>query len=237
MEYFFPLEFARVGFLWTSLRDEYPNPRERIKPTLKLWTPYLAVFALAVLSRLFIFNNQIYGFGLMSKLKEAPLATLLSLLQNVFVSLWMVIVAAWVQMFAAINPATHGVRTIALYVAVSLAALAIAAFFLFKQNEDTGRRRDSFYAIGLGFFLLPFAGAPFWLTGLIISLAHPASRFTLPFMFAVSLIVVGLIDLIPPQRWRYSLLAVLVAFAAGRQFLWSTDYLRDWQALKNLSGR
>src|SRR5512132_988667 len=99
MEYFFPLEFARVGFLWVSLRDEYPNPRDRIKPTLKLWTPYLAVFALAVFSRLFIFNNQIYGFGLMSHLKSAPFATVLSLLQNFFVSLWLVLVVAWTQTF------------------------------------------------------------------------------------------------------------------------------------------
>ncbi|HEX2995251.1 MAG TPA: hypothetical protein VHP14_10520, partial [Anaerolineales bacterium] len=234
MEYFFPLEFARVGFFWTSLRDEYPNPRERIKPVLKLWVPYLAVFALAVFSRLFIFNNQIYGFGLMSKLEAAPSTTIFSLLLNVLTSLWTVIVAAWVQMFAALDPAIHGMRTITLYAAVILAALAVAAFFLFKQNEDLGHRRDSFYAIGLGFFLLPFAGAPFWLTGLNISLAHPASRFTLPFMFAVSLIVMGLLDLIPSQRLRYGLLVVLVAFAAGRQFLWSTDYLRDWQSLKNL---
>ena len=234
MEYFFPLEFARVGFLWTSLRDEYPNPRERIKPALKLWLPYLAVFILAVLSRLFIFNNQIYGFGLMSKLESGPLAALLALLRNVFTSLWTVIVGAWIQMFAGINTATHGVRTIALYGVVTLTALALAVFFLFKQSEDAGHKRDSFYAIGLGLFLLPFAGAPFWLTGLTISLAHPASRFTLPFMFAVSLIVMGLIDLIPWSRWRYGLLAVLIAFAAGRQFMWATDYMRDWQALKNL---
>jgi len=234
MEYFFPLEFARVGFIWISLRDEYPNPRDRVRPSLKLWTPYLAVFALAVLSRLFIFNNQIYGFGLMSKLKSAPLATLLSLIQNFFTSLWTVIVAAWIQMFAAIDPAMHGVRTIALYVAVILIAFGIAIFFLFKQNEDARHRQEAFYAIGLGLFLLPFAGAPFWLTGLSISLAHPASRFTLPFMFAVCLILVGLIDLIQPPRLRYILLALLIGFAAGRQFLWSTDYLRDWQAQKNL---
>jgi len=234
MEYFFPLEFARVGFIWISLRDEYPNPRDRVRPSLKLWTPYLAVFALAVLSRLFIFNNQIYGFGLMSKLKSAPLATLLSLIQNFFTSLWTVIVAAWIQMFAAIDPAMHGVRTIALYVAVIVIAFGIAIFFLFKQNEDARHRQEAFYAIGLGLFLLPFAGAPFWLTGLSISLAHPASRFTLPFMFAVCLILVGLIDLIQPPRLRYILLALLIGFAAGRQFLWSTDYLRDWQAQKNL---
>jgi hypothetical protein len=234
MEYFFPLEFARVGFLWLSLRDEYPAPRDRIKPTLKRWWPYLAVFALAIFSRLFIFNNQIYGFGLMGKLKAAPLGTLLALARDVFSSLWIVIVRAWIQTFVAIDPAMHGVRTIALYVAVTLIVFVLAAFFLFKQNEDTGRRQESYQAIGLGLFLLPFAGAPFWLTGLVISLAHPASRFTLPFMLAVCLIVLGLIDLIPWHRLRYALLIVLIALAAGRQFLWSTDYLRDWQAQKNL---
>jgi len=234
MEYFFPLEFARVGFIWTSLRDEYPNPRDRVKPTLKLWTPYLAVFILAVLSRLFIFNNQIYGFGLMSQLKTAPLATLVLLIQNAFTSLWIVTVAAWIQIFTAINPAVHGVRTIALYIAVILVVFAITIFFLFKQNEDLKNTKEAFYAIGLGLFLLPFAGAPFWLTGLSISLAHPASRFTLPFMFAVCLIVVGLIDLIKLPQVQYGLLALLIGLAAGRQFLWSTDYLRDWQAQKNL---
>jgi hypothetical protein len=233
MEYFFPLEFARIGFIWTSLRDEYPNPRDRVKPSLKLWTPYLIIFALAVLSRLFIFNNQIYGFGLTSQLRTAPLATLLSLLQNFFVSIWIVWVGAWAQVFSAIDPSVHGVRTIALYVVVSLAALAIALYFLFMQPTEETNQRSAFYAIGLGLFLLPFAGAPFWLTGLTISLAHPASRFTLPFMLAVSLILAGLIELIP-ARARYVVLAVLIGLAAGRQFLWSTDYLRNWQAQKNL---
>jgi hypothetical protein len=234
MEYFFPLEFARVGFIWTSLRDEYPDPRDRVKPTLKLWTPYLILFVLAILSRLFIFNNQIYGFGLMSQLKNAPLTTLLLLIQNAFISLWTVIVAAWIQVFTAINPSVHGVRTIALYVAVTLIAFAMAFFFLWKGKAERKSKKESFYAIGLGLFLLPFAGAPFWSTGLSISLAHPASRFTLPFMFAACLIMVGLIDLIKLPQVQYGLLALLIGLSAGRQFLWSTDYLRDWQAQKNL---
>src|SRR5215208_697556 len=234
MEYFFPLEFARVGFLWTSLREEYPSPHDRVRPTLKLWAPYLALFLLAVLSRLFIFNNQVYGFGLMAQLKSAPLATLFLLIQNAVTSLWIVLGAAWVQTFTAINPAVHGVRTIALYVVITLTVFGMALFFLFKQRADMTNRNDSFYAIGLGLFLLPFAGAPFWLTGLTISLSHPASRFTLPFAFAVCLILAGLLDFIKSPQVHYGLLAVLIGLAAGSQFLWSTDYLRDWQAQKNL---
>ncbi len=135
MEYFFPLEFARIGFIWTSLRDEYPNPRDRIMPTLKMWAPYLILFVLAVLSRLFIFNNQIYGFGLTSQLQSAPITTILSLGQNFFVSIWIVLVAAWAQVFAGIDPSVHGVRTIALYITVTLVTFAVAFYFLVKQNQ------------------------------------------------------------------------------------------------------
>src|SRR5215212_3654852 len=235
MEYFFPLELARVGFIWVSLRREFPDPRQRIKPAFKLWTPYLGVFALAVFSRLFIFNNQVYGFGLMSQLTSTPLATILSLIQNIFRSLWTVMFAAWAQIFQSPDPAVHGPLTYGVFAVVSLAAGLLILTLLWRSaDSETKGTRDLWLAIGLGFFLLPFAGAPFWITGLTVSLAHPASRFTLPFAFGVSLILAGLIELMPRARLRYIVLALLVGLAAGRQFLWSTDYLRDWQAQKNL---
>src|SRR5258706_3362538 len=232
MEYFFVLEVARIGFIWTALRDKYPNPRERLKPSLKLWTPYLALFALAVLSRLFIFNNQVYGFGLMSRLKANPLATIISLIQNFFVSLWTVSIVAWTQVFTRLDPSVHGTRTIALYVAVIIIVLSITFYALRITQRDQASK--PLHPILLGLFMLPFAGAPFWATGLTISLSHPASRFTLPFMLGVSLILAGLIEFIPRATLRSIVLAVLIGLAAGSQFLWSTDYLRDWQSQKNL---
>ena len=53
-------------------------------------------------------------------------------------------------------------------------------------------------------------------------------------MLGVSFLLGGLLLLIPRERWRYAVLAALVGLAAGRQFLWSTDYLRAWQEQKNL---
>ena len=233
MEYFFPLEFARVGFIWTSLREQYPNPRDRVKPAFKLWAPYLGVFALAVFSRLFIFNNQIYEIGVAS---EGSAATnFLQQIQNVFLSLWTVSVTAWGQAFQRPNPSVHGPLTYGLFTLVQLAAAGLILLLLWrKPTENSKVTSGIWYALSLGLFLLPFAGAPFWLTGLTISLAHPASRFTLPFMLGVSLILAALIELIPWTRVRYVVLALLVGLAAGRQFLWSTDYMRDWQAQKDL---
>lgn len=232
MEYFFVLELIRVGVIWVALRDSYPDLKQRVKPTLKLWAPYLALFTLAILSRLFIFNNQVYGFSLMSQLKANPVATIVGLIQNFFVSLWTVTFAAWSQIFTGLNPSVHGTRTIFLYVAIVAVVLFIAYYALRVTSEDKSSK--PLYPILLGLFMLPFAGVPFWTTGLTISLSQPASRFTLPFMLGVSLILAGVLEYIPRQNIRMLILVLLVGLAAGRQFLWSTDYLRDWQDQKNM---
>lgn len=232
MEYFFVLELTRVGLIWISLRDSHPSFRERIKPTLRLWAPYLALFALAILSRLLIFNNQVYEIGATVQTGTGPFAALLSVVQNFFYGIWTVTLAAWIQIFTGVDPSVHGTRTLMLYAAVILAVIFIAYFV--ARNIQSDQASNPFQPILLGLFMLPFAGVPFWATGLVISLAHPASRFTLPFMLGVSLIVAGLIEFIPRPNLRSLILVLLVGLAAGRQFLWSMDYRRDWQAQKNL---
>jgi hypothetical protein len=232
MEYFFVLELTRVGLIWIALRDSHPNPKERIKPTLRLWTPYLALFALAVLSRLFIFNNRVYAIGATLQTGTSPFATLLSLVQNFFSGIWTVTLPAWIRIFTGLDPSVHGTRTLILYVAVIVFVIFIAYYAVRNTQQD--RVSSPLHPILLGSFMLPFAGVPFWATGLVISLAHPASRFTLPFMLGVSLIVAGLIEFIPRPNIRSLILVLLVGLAAGRQFLWSVDYRRDWQAQKNL---
>jgi hypothetical protein len=95
MEYFFVLELTRPLLIGVALRDEVPSAAQRARRTLGLWAPYLAVFAAAVLSRFFIFNNQVYGMGLLPRLQADPLGTLLSLAQTALSSLWTVSGAAW----------------------------------------------------------------------------------------------------------------------------------------------
>jgi len=234
MEYFFLLELTRVALIWVALRDEFLDSQKRIQRTLSLWAPYLAVFAAAVFSRFFIFNNQVYGFGLMERLRENPSATLGYLVKDGLFSLWTVTFRAWAQVFQLPNPAIYGPRTILLFGGVVLAVLALAAAFLWRQADTVAKRRDAGWFIGLGLVMLPFANAPFWLTGLPVALAFPANRATLPSMLSVSFILAGLIELIRWPRVRYAVLAVLVALAAGRQLLWGLDFSRDWQAQKNL---
>jgi hypothetical protein len=105
-----------------------------------------------------------------------------------------------------------------------------SVFFLnFKKNV-----LEAAWAVGLGLFSILMAGWPFWLIGFTPSLAWPASRFTLPFMFGVGLVLGGVALLIPSQILRSLFLTLLVAFGAGKQFTYANAYSQDWSTQKEL---
>ncbi len=236
MEYFFVLELFRPFVIFYCIHsNEGKQPlRIRLRRTFWSWTPYLAVFLADVCWRLFVFNNQIYQPTLLAKLRAAPLAALGGLLKTVLFDLYTVSLAAWGQILHAPNPAFDGPRTTVLYGLVVLSTgLLVAVFFLVRGRETAPAPRSDFWPIGLGLIAMLMAGGPFWLTGLEISLAQPANRFTLPFMLGVSLLIGGLLEFIP-MRFRVGAAVALIALAAGRQSLWADDYRRDWATQKTM---
>jgi hypothetical protein len=58
-----------------------------------------------------------------------------------------------------------------------IVAVFLITYFVIRTNQHD-KPSNPLYPILLGLFMLPFAGAPFWTTGLVVSLAHPASRGT-----------------------------------------------------------
>jgi len=233
LEYFFVLELIRPFIIWTSLQAEPITPKERFARTLKLWTPYLAVFVLAVLSRVFIFNNQIYGFSIKEELVKAPLATIILLLQNIFSSLWTSTGAAWALIFHFPSPSVDGPRTILIYLVVVGAVAALTMFGWRNQPQVEERGGSAWWIIALGVVMLFLGGPPFWLTNVPVSLGFPANRALLSFMLGVSFIFAGLLEYIP-AKIKYAVVVAFVALAAGRQFLWANEFRRDWTSQKNL---
>lgn len=234
MEYFFVLELMRPFIIWTSLRDESLPRRDRFIRTLKLWTPYLAVFLLAVLSRMFLFNNQVYEFSIREELARAPLETLTLLLQNILASLGTVTVGAWMLVFKFPNPAVDGPRTTMLYTLVVLTVAALTLFGWRRQAEAPTRgARESIWIITLGVVMILLGGPPFWLTAVPVSLGFPANRATLAFVLGVGFIFAGVIDL-APSKLKYGIAVAFIGLAAGRQFLWANEFRRDWTDHKNM---
>jgi hypothetical protein len=235
LEYFFVLELIRPFIIWTSLQTESLNRKERFARTFKLWSPYLAVFALAVFSRMFIFNNQIYGFSIKDEIIKAPVETILLLSKNVLSSLWTVTGVAWALVFRLPNPSVDGPRIALIYsvVVVAVATLVMLGWRNQAQAEEDSGRGSASWVIILGILMLFLGGPPFWLTNVPISLGFPANRATLSFLLGISFIFAGLLEYIP-SKIKYAVVVVFVALAAGRQFLWANEFRRDWTYQKNL---
>jgi hypothetical protein len=234
-EYFFLLEFIRPFLLLLSLRDAPLTFRERLVRVFKTWLPYGGVIAFAFLYRSLVYSHPGFGYSLTEEVTRAPVETLTQLAGQILASLWAAAVGAWAQAFQFPNPNINGLRTSILYVVVVLVVGVLV--FLVKRSEDAGtektRRRDALWLMRLGAVLLLLGGVPYWITNLPVSLGFPANRALLSFMFGACFLLLGVIDLLP-VRLKYFVAVLFVALSAGRQFLWSVDYLRDWESQKNL---
>ncbi|MCF6277422.1 MAG: hypothetical protein L3J16_01570 [Anaerolineales bacterium] len=234
-EYFFSLDLIRPFLLWIAFR-QIPNPKQRIRRVFSALLPYLITFSLAVLGRIFLFNNQVYGYSLLDDLRAAPLLTLWDLSKTILLSLYTTLISAWGQAFILPDFELQGKITIAIYLGIILiSSFVVGTLALPSQKKQKSLlQRESFSLISLGFIAVLLAGIPFWLTDLPVSLGFPANRATLSFMLGSVLTLVGVVSLLPHEKIQIILFTLLIAFSAGRQFLWADEFRRDWNVQKNL---
>ena len=235
LEYFYFLELIRVFLLFYALYQTDPAQKliHVARRAFLHWLPYLLVFIANILYRALVFTNVAYQNVLLAQLRVDPLNAILGLIKAIASDLWEVLILAWVRVFIPPNPAVDGPLTTLLYIAVVLVVGIFIWLFFIGERESPTDRRPVYWMIGLGLLAMLLGGGPYWLATLDVSLSFPASRFTMSFMFGISLFLAGLIQLLP--RRASSLVAVLlVALAAGHQVLVGDAFRRDWQAQKNL---
>lgn len=237
-EYFFLLELLRIPIAWIML-ENIAEFKERIRRMFLTCLPYFIIFLAAIIGRIFFIINETYEYSLLSELRIAPLLTLWNLTKTILLSLWTTLIAAWGQAFIPPDFELQGKVTITIYLGIIFISFMLAFFALYKNTREEANDnkiesgiRSRLFTLGLFSALL--AGIPFWLTGLPVSLGFPANRATLPFILGSVLILLGLISLIPRRNLRIAFFALLIAFSAGRQFLWADEFRRDWKVQKNL---
>jgi len=238
MEYFYSLELVRVFIILYAVYRTSAGQRfmQIVRQILLHWFPYLLVFLVNVFYRTFVFTNVAYQNNLITELRTDPTGAILALIKTVASDLWLVSGQAWTLVFNLPRPAADGPRTTLLYLLVLLCVGVLVFIFLYRyvHDEDDGKdRHQAFWAIGLGFAAMVLGGGPYWLASLEISLAFPASRFTMSFMLGVSLMLAGLFELMP-SRARVIFSSLLIALAAGRQVMISDAFRSDWDAQRNL---
>lgn len=237
MEYFFFLELIRPFFIYAFLRHDPRSAGESywksVQRSVVRWLPYLVVWLANVAYRRLVFTNLAYGNVLLSDLQTKPITTGLGLLQTVVKDLWLVSGQAWANALQFPNPAHDGPVTILFYALVVLGAGLLSVFVLGRFIEVKPSQSKWLWLIGLGLIAMLTAGGPYWLASLEMTLGFPANRFTISFMLGVSLLLAGVLELLP-SRIRLALTGILIGLAAGRQALWADSFRRDWATQKTM---
>ncbi len=121
MEYMWGLELLRPLMLWFVFGASCPDWSARLRQVLKLWLPYLLVFALVLGWRLAFAGELVQGNSpqLLSALLASPLTTVIQLVQVSLQDMVNNLVGAWYQ---TMNPAD-----LDLFDSTVLASLGVAA--------------------------------------------------------------------------------------------------------------
>ncbi len=232
LEYFYALDLLRPIFIWLVLAEENKSNKTRIKGVLLNWSPYLVLWGLVTIWRVFFFGFQTHNYQILffQSLQESPINAIITLIKAIGNSLWVVFIQAWAQVFTPPDLSQLGLRTtigtVALIIVISL--LMISYFLLYRdKSTDQGRLR---VVLWIGIIACILGGVPWWLTGLPPSLRFPSDRFTLPFILGVSLLVAWLLSILPLRWWIQSIiLSILIGFAVGSQFQVVNQFRRDWE--------
>lgn len=235
LEYFFMLELLRPLIIWFVLRRNSNERQLGSLRTLLFTLPYMGLFLMAILGRVFLFPNRLYSFTALDLWQTAPAAAFYTLLVTIAESLWMAVIQAWEMVFQFPAAWQIGHPWVYLGVAAAVTGLTIwGAGRPIMSNRQKYSWRSRFEVIALGTFALLLAGWPFWLIGFVPSLNFPNDRFTLPFMLGASLVIAGCLEFLPIHALKAGILGLLIGLAAGRQVVLADEFGREWDVQRNL---
>jgi hypothetical protein len=233
MEYFFMLELLRPLFFWMVKTEKEITFRDRIKPILKHWFPYLLLFLVVGFWRAFLFEYQTnnYEAGLVDLLRTNPLQAIMTVLGLVLKDIWQTLFGVW-QLVVQFPGSEFGQRAWLIMIFFSLAFLIFALVTIWinhKKDSDSDKQKFK-HSLLISLVALLLAGLPFWLTFIPIGLAFPNDRFTLPFVLGVALFWVSLLNLLPiRRRVQIGILLITVTLAASYQLRTGIQFQRDWE--------
>ena len=242
MEYFFLLELLRPALLWVVITESQPTLKQRFVKTFKHSLPYLLLFLGVVVWRAFFFSFQTtnYNMLLLDNLKTQPLRTISNLVLTIINDMFLTSFGAWERVFIFPNPVELGRRTTLATIALVICTSVGLIFFLLlsPRSTQTGKQKSPPWALPvllIGLLGLFIAGWPYWLIDLPVSLDFPNSRVTLSFMLGASMLMAGLLGLLPIRYWsKAAILGILLALAAGVHFQNANTFRRDGNVQKAL---
>jgi hypothetical protein len=235
MEYFWGLELVRIlgiSFYYAQ-RDALP-PKKSILKVFKLWSPYLVVFGMAVIWRLFIYAplEDPNELRLLTLLLAHPLQAVLNLIEMALQDSLHMLIKAWDQtlqvgLIDLQDKFSLLVWLLAGTVAAGLVLYSRSLDWVIPESGDDNRWRSQLVYFSLAVMLL--GPLPVWATDKQITIGMYSDRFALAGMFGAAILLVVFLDRILATKLQTVVsVAVLAGLAIGLHIRTGNDYRWDW---------
>lgn len=235
-EYFFGLEAIRFIFIWSIVSENGHGAagavrgfRARLIHSLRLWLPYLMVWAANAGWLFYYYNYGPYNsYGIDLEPSRSSLA-LLEILPAMGEAVYKAGFLAWVQVFAhlAENPTAPSSL---LAIALIVLAFALVTFYLLRFSPRSPASSTWLkIAFVSGLVGILFGRLPSWAANLPLTLQSSYDRFMVSMMLGAALWIAAALELLRNERVRLGVTSLLVALSIGQQFLNANIFRRDWE--------
>ncbi len=239
LEYYVGLELIRPLYIWFVLTRLEPRNKRPFAKTMRLWAPYLLVFLAWFAWRLFLLKLPSEPYPL--ALSRNPLTAAGELFRVGVQDLIYVLFTAWTE---TLRPALFTLATRVDWLAWGIAAasalligyLLLTYHKVATENKTPAREETRFakQAMLLGLFAFSAGMAPVWVIGERIAQGDYSQRYLLIAIFGAAIFLVALITyLIPVERNRILLIALLVGLAIGNHLRQTNVFRQDWETQRN----
>jgi len=239
IENFAMLELIRPFILWLLVKKQNKNNKTAQKRVLFLWLPFLIVFVIFLIWRIFIFKFPTYQPGFFEELEQDPSNSILALLGRIPVDLFTSSAGAWIKSLTIPQISSFGRSATYLFWFLTILSFGLTfAFSLIiydEKNVHPEKLGGSFTYFLSGILLFVLAGSIIWGLGLPLDIKFAWDRMTLAFIPAIAILMAALLDL--PKRYRVipnAFFALLISMAVGIHFVNGMRYKRDWENIKQM---
>jgi hypothetical protein len=250
IEYFIGLEFIRPVIILLAIKSTQETRWSSIvKDVLKKWAPYLIIFVLFIVWRLFFFQAwppSHDGISLLSEIMKNPISGVLTRFMGAVRNILMATVFAWARVLGT-QLLNFDLKYVQYSWAVGILVAGIATLTLIiirkprHEHEDiasTGSESNPARTVTLvGLISLVFGGLPVIFAGFFIdyNLTTLGDRYTLPYMLGASLVLAGILFSFRLTRTQEIVfLSVILFLFASFQIRNGMEYRWDWEEQKSI---
>jgi len=234
IENFAMLELIRPFILWQVLKKHDGNNKPSFQKILLLWLPYLIVFIIFLIWRIFVFKFPTYQPGFFEELKQDPSRSMFTLFTRIPIDFYTTSLGAWIKSFSIPKINSFGRSATFLFWVLILITFVFtfALSFLKAEGKKIQQKNDrgdfSLFLGGILLFLL--AGLITWGLGLPLDIKFAWDRMTLAFIPAVAILFGAFLNIQKKTGIFPGLLfALLISMAVGIHFENGMRYKRDWE--------